>query len=350
MRLHFQNRKASTVAAFCVLTAAIFGLTLTSCNRIEEFDNDNVGNFDALWTFVDRHYCFFDQKDLDWDAIGRQYRAEAERAGSQHVLFDIMSRMLDELRDGHVNLSTWLGTSYYRAWWSDYPQNYNERVVQQYYLDFNYTAMGYTYYTIIQPYNIGYLRISSFESAMGEGNLDIILNYFSLCNGLIIDIRDNGGGALTNVETYVRRFIDKPITAGYMMHKTGPGHNDFSKPHLYTYTPAAGHLRWYKPVAVLTNRSTFSAANNFAGIMKSLPQVTLIGATTGGGSGMPMSSEIPIGWSVRISACRILDPEGRDTEFGVEPTEGYAVDINPDDTAAGRDPILDTAISLLSLH
>lgn len=319
---------------------------LTGCHSIEEYENDNLGNFDALWTFVDQHYCFIEEKGLDWEAVGKKYRAEAAKAGSQRVLFDICSRMLDELRDGHVNLNSWFATSYYRAWWSDYPQNYDERVVQQNYLNFDYQGLGSLYYGIIKPYNVGYIRIPSFTLNVGDGNIEAILNYFALCSGIIIDVRDNGGGDLVNVEKYVSHFIDQPIVAGYMMHKNGPGHNDFAKPYKYTYNPAPG-LRWLKPVAVLTNRSTFSAANNFVGIMKSLPTVTIVGATTGGGSGMPMSSELPNGWGVRISACRILDPEGQDTEFGVTPTEGYAVDITAEDTAAGRDPILEAALSIL---
>lgn len=323
-------------------------MSLTSCLNIEDYENDNLGNFDALWTFVDNHYCFFEQKNIDWQAVGRKYRREAEIAGNSRILFDVMSRMLDELEDGHVNLSSWFATSYYRNWWSDYPQNYNERVVQQYYLDFDYHGLGSVYYGILQPYNVGYLRLPTFASGLGEGNIDAIIDYFSLCSGIIIDVRDNGGGALTNVELYVRRFIDHPVVAGYMIHKTGVGHNDFSEPFEYHFAPPADHLLWLKPVAVLTNRSTFSAANNFVGIMKSLPNVTVIGATTGGGSGMPLSSELPIGWSIRISACRILDPEGKDTEFGVEPTPGFEIDITPDDTASGRDNILDAAIGLFS--
>lgn len=323
----------------------MFVVGLTSCHEIEDYENDVEGNFDALWNFVDRHYCFFDSKDVDWEAIGEKYRVEARYAATSQALFDVMARMLDELRDGHVNLSSWFQTSYYRKWWSDYPQNYDERIVQQYYLNFDYNGLGSLYYGILMPYNVGYLRIPSFDYALGESNIDAILDYFRTCEGLIIDVRDNGGGQLTNVEKYISRFIDHTITAGYMVHKNGIGHSDFSKPYEYYYSPAENHLLWLKPIAVLANRSTFSAANNFVSIMKSLPQVTIVGATTGGGSGMPMSSELPCGWTIRISACRILDAAGNDTENGVTPTEGYEVDLDPTEALNGRDTMLDAAIS-----
>lgn len=328
---------------FIIYALTIF--VISGCNSIEDYDNDNLGNFDALWTFIDGHYCFFKEKDIDWNAVGEKYRAEAAVAGSQRALFNVMAQMLNELRDGHVNLSSWFETSYYRQWWSDYPQNYDERIIEQYYLNFDYHALGPMYYGILMPYNIGYLRIPTFASGLGAGNIDYILSYFNLCNGIIIDVRDNGGGDITNVESYVNRFIDQPIVAGYMMHKTGPGHDDFSEPYEYVYKPVESpHLRWSKPVAVVSNRSTFSAANNFVGIMKSLPRVTVVGATTGGGSGMPLSSELPNGWGVRVSSCRILDPEGKDTEFGVTPTEGWEVDLDPQMALLGKDTILEAAI------
>ena len=178
--------------------------------------------------------------------------------------------------------------------------------------------------------NIGYIYYESFSSPVGEGNLDYALNFLSTANGLIIDVRDNGGGSLTNVETFVARFIDRPTLVGYISHKTGPGHNDFSEPYAITYLPAEeGRIRWAKPIVVLTNRSTFSAANNFASVMKNLPGVTIVGSVTGGGSGVPFSSELPCGWGIRFSACSMLDALGESTEGGITPSEGCAVDLDP---------------------
>ena len=118
-------------------------------------------------------------------------------------------------------------------------------------------------------------------------------------------MRDNGGGNLTVVDKLVSQFIDQTITAGYICHKTGPGHDDFSRPFAYTIEPATGHVRWLKPVVVLTNRSTFSAANNFVSIMKSRKNTAIVGDITGGGSGMPFSSELPCGWGIRFSPSRL---------------------------------------------
>ncbi len=321
---------------------------LTSCHKIEERADDPRGNFEALWSILDEHYCFFKEKGVDWDQVHDKY---ARRIGSEMTreeLFIVCADMLDELRDGHVNLSAPFNTSYYRKWWSDYPQNFNKRLIEESYFNFNYRQSSGMMYGLLEN-NIGYIYYENFSATVGEGNLDYALNFLAAARGLIIDIRDNGGGSLTNVETLVARFIDRPTLVGYISHKTGPGHDDFSEPYAITYNPAGpGRVRWAKPVVVLTNRSTFSAANNFASVMKLLPGVRIAGATTGGGSGMPYSSEIPCGWSVRFSACSMLDANGVSTEGGVTPTEGCAVDMDPQDALNGKDTMLEKAMELLN--
>lgn len=322
-------------------------ICLSACHHIEEWDNSATGNFDALWTAVDEHYCFFEEKGIDWDEVYRKYRKRVYDNMPQSMLFSVCADMLDELQDGHVNLSAAFNTSYYRNWWSDYPQNYNQRLVERYYLKYENKALGAIKYTILEQ-NIGYINYSSFTSGIGEGNLDAILSDFALCTGLIIDIRDNGGGNLSNAETLVRRFISERTLAGYMVNKTGPAHNDFAEPDPYYFDPIeAPHLRWNKPVVVLTNRSTFSAANNFVSIMQYLPNVHIVGARTGGGSGIPINMEVPNGWMVRMSAVSVLDAKGRTTEFGVAPSEGCEVDLDPELALIGIDSMIEKAIEVL---
>lgn len=330
----------------------IFGLTalvgLSGCHEVEVYENNPQGNFEQLWSILDQHYCFFASKDVDWDEVHERYAPKISPEMTSEELFAVCADMLDELRDGHTNLSAPFQTSYYKKWWSDYPQNFDSRIIEQYYFNFDYRQLGVYMYGIL-PQNVGYIRYPSFENGIGAGNLDYILAYMVSCSGLIFDVRDNGGGSMDNVEDIVSRFIDHRVLAGSICHKTGPGHDDFSEPYKYYYNPApAPHILWGKPVVVLCNRSTFSAANNFVSVMKSLPLVKVVGATTGGGSGMPFSSELPNGWGVRFSASPVRDPEGHLTEFGVEPSQGCHVDMDPVAALDGHDTMLDFAISLLS--
>ena len=322
-------------------------LIVTACHSIEEFDNNAKGNFESLWKTLDEHYCFFAAKDIDWNAVHDEYAVKISNTMNSRELFSVCADMLNLLEDGHTNLSSPFNTSYYRAWWSDYPQNYDARLIEQYYFNFNYMSLGAVNYGILSN-NIGYIRYSSFETQLGDGNWNWIFNYLATCDALIIDVRDNGGGLIDAVEPLISHFITERTLAGYISHKTGPGHNDFSEPYPYYFNPAPqSSVMWQKPVAVLTNRSTFSAANNFVSIMKLLPQVKIVGATTGGGCGMPFSSELPNGWGVRFSASIVYDAQMQITEFGVAPSEGCAVDLDPQKALDGIDTMLETAIAAL---
>lgn len=261
-----------------------------------------------------------------------------------------MSDMLDHLRDGHVNLSSSFNTSYYKKWWSDYPQDFNKRCLEEYYLKFQGLTTSGMRYAVMTKDSVGYIYYPSFSTPIGDTNLDYVLAILQKTHGLIIDIRDNGGGLLTNVPTLVSRFIDKKTVGGYIRHKTGPGQNDFSKPFEYSYSPCSDKHVSYKgrPLAVLTNRSCYSAANDFVAVMKTLPQVEIIGARTGGGGGLPFSSELPNGWAIRFSASPITDPDDKPTEEGIDPSPGCEVHCTPEELAAGKDAILDFALKRMA--
>ena len=258
-------------------------------------------------------------------------------------LFDVLKDMLAELRDGHVNLYTSYDLGRYWTWHEAYPQNFSDTLERRY-LGTDYKISSGMSYRILDD-NIGYIRYDSFQLPVGEGGLDDALSYMALCRGLIIDIRNNGGGNLTTAERLAGRFVQEKTLVSYMQHKTGTGHHDFSSLEA-RYLEPSSNLRWHKPVCVLTNRSVFSAANDFAVMMHALPNVKLVGDRTGGGSGLPMSSSLPNGWSVRFSACPMYDRNKQHTEFGIDPDIPIA--LTDEATAQGIDLIIEKARELLS--
>ena len=104
-------------------------------------------------------------------------------------------------------------------------------------------------------------------------------------------------------------------------------------------------IRWQKQVVVLTNRSVYSAANEFVKYMKCCPNVRIVGDKTGGGAGLPFSSELPNGWGVRFSACPMYDIHRQSTEFGIYPD--HQVALKEEDKARNIDTIVEFARHLL---
>ena len=327
---------------YLIFTIMIF----SSCVKEEQFSNSAQGNFDACWKILNEKYCFFAYKDIDWDEIYNKYQPYIKNVTTKDSLFDVLNSMICVLQDRHVNLYAPFNLGRYLPWFPDYPTNYNT-AIQDLYIGPDYKIAGGMKYCYLAD-SIGYIYYGSFSSGPGETNLDYILHYFRDCKGLIFDIRDNGGGALTNVTTIVSRFIDNKILSGYIQHKTGPGHDDFSELYPMHISPS-DRIKYYGNIALLTNRSTFSAANNFTSVMRILPQVTTFGDKTGGGSGLPFSSELPIGWSIRFSASPIYDAEKNHTEFGIDPD--FKVNMTTESMIAGKDRIIDAAkLYLLNLN
>ena len=332
-----------TVAALLVLILMV--VPLASCVDEDELDDSPRGNFEALWKIIDQRYCFFDYKKeaygLDWNEVYARYSKMVDDGMTDDQLFEVLGNMLGELRDGHVNLYASFNTARNWSWRENYPQNYSDTLERRYLGTDYLLASGLKYKRLDD--NVGYIRCSSFENTIGDGNLDEVMLYMAPCNALIIDVRNNGGGQLTMAQKLAARFTNSDILVGYMRHKTGTGHNDFSSLEEQWLKPSKG-IRWQKNVYVLTNRSVYSAANDFILCMKCCPKATIIGDKTGGGAGLPFSSEIPNGWSVRFSACPMYDKDKNDVEFGIEPN--YNVSLTDEDFAKGVDTIIEYARAL----
>ncbi len=313
-------------------------LLFISCDDNIEIDNNPERNFDVLWKIIDENYCFFEYKDIDWDNIYKEYRARIKADMGNDALFTLMGDMLSELRDGHVNLVASHDMSRYWNWSENYPNNFDTSI-QSNYLGKDFSIAGGLYYTILDD-NIGYIYYSSFSRDVGHANLSEVLKRMSICNGIIFDIRSNGGGSLTNVEKISSRFFNKETHVGYISHKIGKGHSDFSS--LYPkYVVSYDGIRYQKPVVVLTNRGCYSAANDFVNVMKHAPNATIIGDTTGGGSGLPFTSELPNGWSIRFSASPMYNIDKEHIEFGIDPD--IKVELLQEDKEKGKDTIIEAA-------
>ena len=313
-----------------------------ACVNEDTFDDTPEGNFEALWQIIDEHYCYLDYKAVDWNEVHQRYSQYIDPKMNKAQLQEVLTDMLSELRDGHVNLYTSADVSRYWAWHEDYPRQWSQELRDRY-LGTDYQIAAGIKYRILED-NIGLIVYESFSQAIGEGNLDDVMYTLRSCNGLIVDVRGNTGGQLTMAERLSQRFTNERLLVGYTQYKTGRGHSDFSAPIAEYLEPSKG-VRWQKRVVLLQNRECYSACNSFIRNMRECPLVTTLGDTSGGGGGMPFSSELPNGWSVRFSASPSMDAEMRHIEFGIAPDIPCSLDSA--DAARGRDTLMERARQLL---
>jgi hypothetical protein len=319
-------------------------VSLSACVDEVDYDNNPQDNFEALWRIMDEHYCFFDYKQVDWDSVHAVYAERISEGMSEYALFDSLASMLSTLRDGHVNLYASPDVGRYWAWQEDYPLNFHEEL-QRHYLGTTYRIAGNLRYTILLPDSIGYIYSPTFASGYSDSGMDEALYSFRDCKALILDMRSNSGGNLTSAEDMATHFAPQTYTAGFIRHKTGKGHADFSTPTRMDITPVSG-VRWLRPTILLTNRKVFSATNWLVNCLRDLPQIVQVGDSTGGGSGFPFSSELPNGWKVRYSASQMLNAAGEQIEFGIPPHLRVNV-LVPYDFERKADNIIEAARTLL---
>lgn len=324
---------------YIVLLAAI---CMISCKRKPDMSAE--ATFDAAWKIMDEHYCYFGERNIDWDGVYDVYRPRVSEVNGPFDLFDLIAEMLDTLGDGHVNLITPLGTSSSSGWYDDYPEDYSWTVLcSDGYLGTDYRKAGDLVYDTIG--DVAYLKVSSFSS-VSRSSLRYIDIYFRNCKGVIVDVRSNGGGDLSLASGLAASFFKERTLTGFIRHKLSARHDDLSEPEpLYT-DPDEAMIDWReRQVVVLANRRAFSATNSFVSAMRLAPKCTIVGGVTGGGGGLPLSNELPNGWQLRFSAVPMYGADTVSIEFGVEPD--VEIHQTAEDIAAKRDPLMDLAISII---
>jgi len=336
MKIWFRNILFIIIIGFCI-----------SCEKAimdEAIADSPVENFDYLWREVDQHYSFFEYKNVKWNKVYIDHRSRINNQTNPYQLFDVMFDMLSELRDGHVNLISSFNISRYEFYLQG-KNNYNERLIKENYLSPKYYITSPFTHDYIKDLNIGYIRYKSFSDEVSEYSMDLVLARFSETDGIILDLRQNGGGAVTNIFRILEHFVksETPIYKSYI--KTGPEHESFSNAQVASVSPTGQFFYNEKPVMVLVDRGSFSATSFFSLATKAIPNMHLVGDTTGGGLGAPSGGQLPNGWTYRISVTRTLTLDGENYEDGVPPD--YFAELNATEAEEGKDAVIDKAISII---
>lgn len=323
-------------------------VSLSACNSLfieEDPDNSFEENFEIFWQEFDRHYSFFDIKDLDWQAVYDTNIQRVRNFTSDEELFLLLRDLTLAFEDGHVNLYRF-DTRVNYDFKAGFPENDPGNALN--YLETVENPNRTLQYGDIRDTNLGYIRIFSFGSPNSHyERIDEAIASLSDKDGIIIDVRDNGGGSDTNADRIATRFLDQERTYRWIRYRNGAAHTDFSEWRKSTIAPEGTTNT--KPIVILTNRSCFSTTESFILSMKVRPNVTIMGGITGGGSGNPIIRELPNGWTFRLSSWQMVDADfNYIEEVGIMPDE--LISISDESASAGIDSILERAIALLETN
>ena len=188
--------------------------------------------------------------------------------------------------------------------------------------------------------NIGYIQLytygvttpdelhSTLESLMEENP-----------EGIILDLRNNGGGYLDSAIDILSEFIDQGNVVMY--EEMGDGSRK-------TYKAKSGGLATEIPLVVLINQGSASASEITAGAIQDYERGTLVGEVSYGKGSVQIWTPLTHNQgAVRVTVARWLTPDERQiNQVGITPD--VTVEYTEEDYTNGVDPQLDKAIEILS--
>ena len=155
--------------------------------------------------------------------------------------------------------------------------------------------------------------------------------------GMIVDLRDNGGGYLDSVHSVIGHFIEYGHAAFFVQY----GENESS---LYL-SSGEGELAGI-PLVILTNENTASAAEIMAIALKEKADAILVGKTTYGKGTVQSLTSYADGSSIKLTIAEWRSPEFHSID-GIGLSPHYDVDLTDENIAMGEDPQLNKAIEVL---
>lgn len=314
--------------------------------------------FDALWSLFQARYAFFAERGVDWSKLRERYEPGAATVRNDAELFDLLSAMLGELGDGHVNLS--LGDRSFNAGRSglrdlldaswrnsgdagsaaDYRRAWQREVAASALLlldpgSLKTQANGALEWGRIGG-STGYVRINRFsgfaEDLPRTAQMAILqeaLNRMKMdlagTDRLIVDVALNGGGNDSAAMMVARAFADRPREAiRYEVR---------GEMRTAIVMPLGAPER--RPIVLLTSEVTASAAESFVVMMRAFPHVTHVGTRTRGILSSLLPKPLPNGFMVTLAQERVLDSRRISFEArGIPPSEH--TELFPADDIRGR--------------
>lgn len=183
-----------------------------------------------------------------------------------------------------------------------------------------------------QPSGLGYVQITAFTertaTELAEGLDELLSNG---AQGLILDLRDNGGGLFQSSIDVADEFLD----GGTVLYERRKEQED------KTYTARPGGRATDIPIVALINQGTASASEIVAGAIQDRRRGMLVGEPTFGKGSVQLIFDLSDGSSLHVTAARWYTPARHQLD---------GIGLIPDlvvDPVDGRDTQLERAVIFL---
>lgn len=187
---------------------------------------------------------------------------------------------------------------------------------------------------------IAYVQVTTFGSRTTP-ELLATLNELMAQNprGIILDLRNNGGGYLQTSVEVTSQFLSEGVV---LYEQYGDGTRE-----TFNALPNGLATDTNIPMLVLINEGSASASEIVAGALQDLGRAKLVGTVSFGKGSVqnwiPLSGE---NGAVRVTIAKWLTPN-ENTIHDIGLTPDYPVELTPEDRQAGLDPQLDRAVEIL---
>ncbi len=183
---------------------------------------------------------------------------------------------------------------------------------------------------------IAYVRLSSFTHSAENSILDALTPLLSQNpEGIILDLRDNGGGFLDQAVRVADLFLPEGVV---LFERSDNGLNE-------TFESLDGGIAEDLPLVVLVNAGSASASEIVAGAIQDNERGVLIGETTFGKGSVQHVHTLSDGSELRVTIARWYTPNNRSiSDNGITPD----VEVpTPPDLGGDEDTQLNTAVEFL---
>lgn len=347
--------------------------------------------FDHVWHNFNDYYAFFEERHVDWEAQGAQYRPLVHDAMTDEQLFELLSEMLDPLDDDHVELSA--DTETFEAEFSPahdafvFENELAEAFSHQ--TDFD-DVDEYTSFQVKLARKLPLASVSNLKQAGLIGGIAPAI-YWGTINGdvayvnvtrmflfdeafdieddnfeydaeqdmealnrilnkvmaelkdtraMIIDVRLNYGGSDFASLEIANRFAADELQVISKFARSYSG----DTPIKYASTTPVSDP-YLKPLVVLSSQETGSAAEIFLMAMNTLSNVTLVGEASNGRLSEILDKELPNGWELGLSNEVYSDYQNKRYEVTGVPVDIEVKALSLTDIEKGSDTALNRALA-----